>query len=108
VKTQKNADDLAMTTPIEVHAGARVLGQIKHAATYIFQLGKRIATLEGRVTILEAALAKQPADACPFCGERAMRKTVDGRLFGGAPNQWKEDSWTCNVCNQTEKRVIRF
>ena len=84
-----------------------MLASVKHAFTYIFALGKRIATLEARVTQLEAALGKQPAEACPYCGERAMRKTQEGRLLGGS-SKWKQDIWTCETCNKSEVRVVRF
>jgi hypothetical protein len=71
-----------MTTPAEVGAAKKAFDWSKNGATYVFRLAKRIATLEERVTELENALKKQPADACPFCGERAMRKTEEGRLLG--------------------------
>jgi len=97
-----------MTTPAEVGAGKKAFDWIKSGATYVFKLAKRVATLEERVTELENALKKQPADACPFCGERVMRKTEEGRLLGGNPNQWKQDVWTCQACSKTELRIVRF
>jgi hypothetical protein len=93
-----------MTTPVEVHFSWK---WIKSAFTRVFAYGKQIATLEARVTALEDTLAKQPADACPFCGERAMRKTQEGRILGGA-KQWKQDVWTCQVCKKTEIRIVHF
>jgi ribosomal protein L37AE/L43A len=97
-----------MTTPVEAHLGAQVFKRIRDGATYLFKLGKRIATLEARVTALEEAQNRQLPDACPFCGERAMRKTEDGRILGSPPNQWKQDTWTCAACNKTEVRPVRF
>jgi hypothetical protein len=93
-----------MTTPV---FGWKWLLSAKNALTRVFAYGKQIAMLEARVTALEAALGKQPADACPFCGERAMRKTQDGRIFRGA-KQWKQDVWTCQACKKTEVRVVVY
>jgi hypothetical protein len=67
-----------MLTPAEGHVLSRVLAWGKKT----FALAKQIATLEARVAALEESLGKQPADACPFCGERAMRKTRAGPLMG--------------------------
>jgi hypothetical protein len=96
-----------MATPVEAHFGWKWLLSVKSAFTRVFAYGKQIATLEARVAALEAALAKQPADACPFCGERAMRKTKAGRLLGGNM-KWTEDVWTCEACTQSEIRVKRY
>jgi len=93
-----------MTTPVEFHFGWK---WFKNAFTRVYDYGKRLAALEARVTTLENALKKQPADACPFCGARAMRKTEDGRLWGGA-KQWKNDVWTCQECKKTEIRGVHF
>lgn len=54
-----------LTWPIVV----RIVGWTKR----IFSIAKRVATLEARITELELRLDRQPADACPYCGERAMR-----------------------------------
>jgi hypothetical protein len=96
-----------MVTPVEAHFGWKWLLAAKNAFTRVFAYSKQIAMLEARVTALEATLAKQPADACKFCGERAMRKIQDGRLWGG-PKQWKKDVWACQACKKTEVRVIHF
>jgi hypothetical protein len=96
-----------MVTSVEAHFGWKWLLSAKNAFTLVFAYGKQIAMLETRVSALEAALAKQPADTCPFCGERAMRKTQDGKLWGGA-KQWKKDFWTCQACKKTEVRVVHF
>jgi uncharacterized protein with PIN domain len=94
-----------MTTPVEIHSGWKLLATAKNALSRVFALGKRIATLEERVTALEAALAKQPGDACPYCGERAMRLMMQGSLLGNQGNQWTEEIWLCHECNQSyEKR----
>jgi hypothetical protein len=47
-----------MTTPVEAHLGWKWLLSSKNALTRVFAYGKRIATLEARVTVLEATLAK--------------------------------------------------
>src|SRR5256885_9920111 len=49
---------------------------LKGGVTYLWKIGKRIATLEERVTALEQALNKAPAESCPFCGAREDRKST--------------------------------
>jgi hypothetical protein len=69
----------------------------------------RVAALEKRVTKLEEALAKQPADACPRCGERALRaETAGGVTKGEPPKQYREDTWKCEKCRWRERRVVYF
>jgi hypothetical protein len=97
-----------MTGILEASAGKKALDWIKKYAEQVLQYGKRVATLEERVTALEATLSKKTPDGCPFCGELAMRKTEDGRLLGPPPHQWKTDVWTCKACNQTERRVVHY
>jgi hypothetical protein len=88
-----------MTPPAESHRTPEsIWGWITHIATYIFKLGKRIATLESRVTALEETLKTAPADACPFCGELAMRLTEQSRLLGNPGQQWTDETWTCEKC----------
>jgi hypothetical protein len=74
-------------------------------AKSLFALGKRIATLEARVSALEAALEKHPPDVCDYCGERGMRKTLS---FGDPSNQSREEVWTCEKCGNAETRIVRF
>jgi hypothetical protein len=93
-----------MVTPAGTIFVAKVFNPAKRAFLFIFALGKRIATLEGRVRALETALGTQPADACPFCGERAMRKTQSGALMGDQGRQWWSDVWTCKSCGKSESR----
>jgi hypothetical protein len=93
-----------MLTPAEMSLGAKIAAWAKR--TILF--GKRIATLESRIAALEKALSKQPADACPFCGERAMRKTTSGHLMGDQGKQWWQDGWTCEKCGKTETRHFKL
>jgi hypothetical protein len=74
------------------------------------KLTVKVATLEARVTALEEALGKQPADACPYCGERAMRMTrsLGAIIDSGATTQWKKEWWTCAKCGQEDERVRKF
>jgi ribosomal protein L37AE/L43A len=81
---------------------------VKRLFSRVFAVGKNIATLEARVTKIEAELEKQSGDACPYCGKHAMRKTEDGKLVGAAPHQWKQDIWTCNSCHKMETRIIKY
>jgi ribosomal protein L37AE/L43A len=94
-----------MITPAETW---KWLLSSKNALIRVFAYGKQIATLEARVTALEATLAKQPADACPNCGERAMRRTSAGMIMRSVKYQWREDVWTCEKCAEKETRIIRF
>jgi predicted RNA-binding Zn-ribbon protein involved in translation (DUF1610 family) len=55
----------------------------------------RIDELIARIEHLEAALAKCPAEGCPFCGERALR--LD-RVRG--PSAW----WKCENCDKQVER----
>jgi hypothetical protein len=90
-----------MVTPVEAHAGKKALDWVKGGATYLWRLGKRIATLEERVTALEQQLKTAPADACPYCGERAMRLTKQPSMIkGDHPKRWTEEIWTCGACKQ--------
>ncbi len=89
-----------MLTPAEMSYGAKAVGWAKR----IFLIGKRIAMLETRVTALEAALGKQPPEACPFCGERAMRMTDPGHLLGDQGRQWYVEVWTCEKCTKEQPR----
>jgi hypothetical protein len=89
-----------MITPAEISFWLKVRGW----ATRGFQIGKRIATLESRVTALEQALTKQPASACPYCGERAARMVSKSVLLGNQGSQWWEEYWVCEKCAKTETR----
>jgi hypothetical protein len=95
-------------TPADIGWIPKAIGLAKSYGARIFAIGKRIATLEERVTVLEEKLGKQPGDTCPYCGERAMRKTHDGRILGSAPIKWKQDEWTCQVCRREETRIIKL
>ena len=93
-----------MLTPAERHLFSRAWAWMKQG----FELARRVATLEARVTALEEAQGKQLPDACPNCGERAMRRTHVSHIFGSAPNQWRQDGWTCEKCGNSETRIVRF
>ena len=69
---------------------------------------QRVATLEARVAALEDALRKQPGDACPFCGERAMRMKEQSRLLGNQGTQWWEEYWICEKCNKINTQHHKF
>lgn len=90
-----------MVTPVEVGAGKKALDWLKGGATYLWKLGKRIATLEERVSALEESLKSAPADACPYCGERDMRLTNQNPMaMGTHPKRWTEETWTCGKCKK--------
>jgi ribosomal protein L37AE/L43A len=94
----------AMATLMEGHVFGKLTGWAKNA----FTLVKRVATLEARVTALEQGKGGTTPYDCPYCTERGMRKTKDGRVLGGAPYKWKEDVWTCQKCGKTEVRTVRL
>jgi hypothetical protein len=94
----------AMLIPID----GRLLGRGLAWGKRTFAFAKRIATLEARVAALEEALAKQPPEACPFCGERAMRKTFAGPAIGGATSASRLDRWKCEKCGEEEPRMVYF
>lgn len=96
-------------TPVETGAGKKFFDWIKSGATYVFKLAKRVATLEERVTALENALTTAPAEACPFCGERAMRLMEQSPLLGEPGEQWTEETWHCTDCGQNyyERELLK-
>jgi hypothetical protein len=61
-------------------------------------LPDKFKLLEERVTSLESALARFPAEGCPFCGARAFR------LLHVDMNGQRE-FWHCDECQQ--KKQIR-
>jgi hypothetical protein len=89
-----------MVTPVEASAGNVVIRWIKSSADKLFKYGKRIATLEERVSALENALKTMPPEACPFCGERAMRLKEQSGLLGNQGKQWTEEDWLCEKCGK--------
>ena len=98
-----------MVTLAEWPVAARMYGLGKQAIGFIRRgaaMAARIATLESRVTELEEKLEKQNPDACPGCGERAMRRTETGHL--SQANSARRDLWTCQKCGQAEHRLVKF
>jgi uncharacterized protein with PIN domain len=90
-----------IATPVEVGWIAKTLGFFRKYVGQVFAYGKRIATLEDRVTQLETRLSKQPGNACQYCGELVMRLTKQYNMVkGDHPKRWTEETWTCGVCNQ--------
>jgi hypothetical protein len=83
---------------------AIALGKTEAISNSSITEGKRIATLEARVSALEAALEKHPPDVCDFCGERGMRKTHSFGVIRGSTNQL--EVWTCEKCRKTENRFV--
>jgi uncharacterized protein with PIN domain len=86
-----------MNTPAELGLIAKAWGWLQR----IWRYGKRIADLESRVTAIEESLKTQPPDACPYCGEHAMRlKEQKESIWGSSGNQWYEETWTCEKCGK--------
>jgi ribosomal protein L37AE/L43A len=73
-----------------------------------FAFGKRYASLESRITAVEAALKKRPPDACPKCGERSMRLSKTWGVKGSSPNEYRIDDWQCGSCGHYEQRHVYF
>jgi len=97
-----------MITPVDVGVGRAILNWIKNSAGKLFKYGKRLATLEERVTALEAALKTMPPKACPFCGEREMRLTEQSMVKGDPGKQWTEDYWTCAKCGKEYRETKKL
>jgi hypothetical protein len=59
-------------------------------------LPAKFKALEERVASLESALARCPAEGCPFCGARAFRlQDVD--------MQGDREIWHCGECDKTKE-----
>jgi hypothetical protein len=56
----------------------------------------KMRALEERMASLEAALARCPAEGCPFCGERAFR--LDRVDMHGQRELWK-----CGKCEKVKE-----
>ena len=72
----------------------------------ISEVPDRVDGIEQRLTKLEQLLAKAPGDACPKCGERAMRLTQPGRRLGSYPKEFRHDKWTCEKCGHLDERAV--
>jgi hypothetical protein len=73
-----------MVTPAEIGLGARIVGWFK---SWFSGIWKRRVSLEARVTALENALKTMAPEACPYCGERAMRLKEQLALMGNQGSQ---------------------
>jgi hypothetical protein len=92
--------------------GSAMWAQLKTAVQGAIAIGRRIATLEGRVSALETQLEKRPPDGCSYCGERAMRRIPsqnDNILMGrGGSAPHYEEVWRCEKCSKTVTRAVRL
>jgi uncharacterized protein with PIN domain len=95
-----------MVTPAEIGTGRAAFNWIKNWAGKVFQYGKRVATLEERVATLEQVLKTMPPDACPYCGERAMRLKEQSGVLGNQGTQWIEEDWRCEKCGKIYRKGI--
>jgi aminoglycoside phosphotransferase len=70
----------------------------------------RLDDLEKRVGALEKSLERQPAEACPFCGELAMRLDWAGGAIAadGGRSSTRLERWKCRSCGQSESRMTHF
>ena len=87
-------------TPIEISFGAKAIGFVRKYWGRVFVSPKRVATLEERITALEESLKAAPPDACPYCGERAMRLFRQSGVMGNPGKQWTEEDWVCGKCDK--------
>lgn len=63
------------------------------------EIPTEVDALKQRITALEAALARCPADACPYCGERAFR-------LAHQDMSGEREVWECGECKkQAELRL---
>lgn len=98
-----------MTTPVEASFLWKGWNTTKAGFSYVFALWKRVSTLESRVTALEQELKTAPPDACPYCGERAMRLKEQLGVMGDPGKQWTEEIWLCGKCGKkyTERQPLK-
>jgi hypothetical protein len=70
----------------------------------------RIAALEVRLSALEQRLEKRPGEACPMCGENAVRLIKVGRVTGSPTVTIRWDLYGCKAegCGFKEERPHRF
>jgi transposase-like protein len=62
-------------------------------------LPEKVKSLEERIASLEAALARCPAEGCPYCGALAWR-------LGGVDMNGQREVWKCGECQK--EREIRL
>jgi uncharacterized protein with PIN domain len=74
----------------------------------IAALEQRITTLEaelrGRMAAVETALQRCPGEACPYCGERALRLKKASRPIGSGRGTWRRETWVCGACGREDWR----
>jgi len=71
-------------------------------------IAARVATLESRVATLEETLTKQPGDTCPYSGGRTMRMIKATDIMGDERNPWRQETWKCAECEQTDEKFRRY
>ena len=62
----------------------------------------RLDALEARIMALEGALARCPAEGCPYCGARAWRLKEAPRAKVGR----RKEIWGCDECGKTRDQWI--
>src|SRR5258708_16680300 len=82
-----------MTTMSEVGTVWGIWSKVEQGFGFARKRFEKYAALEARVTALEAALARCPGEACPFCGARAWR-------FKDVQMQGIMEVWQCGECQK--------
>jgi hypothetical protein len=95
-------------TPVEYAGLKTAISWLRKYGKEALEYGKRIATLEQRVSDLEAQRTDSaPAEHCRYCGERAVRLSDQSNYAKGThPKRWTEETWTCGKCGKKDIRRI--
>ena len=80
----------------------------KKAWEWVKQYARRYAELEARVTALEKRLERQPPEACPYCGELAMRMSEPPHSMGDPGKKWIREYWKCGACTKEQRREYKM
>ena len=70
------------------------------------EIPDRVDKLEQRIADLESRLSRAPGEACPACGEYAMRLHTKGRVVGSFPMERRTDVWECGACGHKDEKQI--
>ena len=97
-----------MVTSAEIPRLVRAWNAWKSLWRWLKQRMDKVDQLEARIAALESALAKRPADGCPYCGERAMRMIWSSGIQYGAKDKYREEQWRCASCGKMEERLVKF
>src|SRR5437879_5839327 len=91
-----------MITLSEIPIALRAWGACKVIWKRVRDRSGKVAEFERRISTLEAALADSPADACPFCGNRAWRL----KEAGYSDREARRETWACASCHEEQEKWV--